>query len=107
MSEMQERKGEKKEIKGKEKRKREKKRREEKERKRERGKSVSFFLKSLVFRWLGLIGPRSKVRLRNECYTWVSKLRSFTKDPTKEIWEILSIALQEVEIFPSLVYFLP
>ena len=36
---------------------------------------------------------------------WVSKLRSFTEDPTKEIREISSIALQGVGILPTLVYF--
>ena len=109
MSEIREKKGEKKEKKGKEKRKRKKKKRKgkEKERKGERGKSTSFFLKSLAFRWSGLVKPRSKVRLRNESYTWVSKLRSVTEDPTKEIWEIPSTALQKVGILPTLVYFPP
>ena len=61
----------KKEKKGKEKRKREKKKRKgkEKERKGERGKSVSFFLRSLKFRRSGLVSLRSKVYLRDEGYT--------------------------------------
>ena len=41
----------------------------EKERKRKRGKSVSFFSRSLTFRRLELVRPRSKVRLLDEGYT--------------------------------------
>ena len=91
------------------KRKREKKKRKgkEKERKIERGTSASFFLRSLAFRRSGLVRPRSKVRLRDEGYTWISKLSSFTEYPTKEIWEIPSITLKEVEILHTLVYFSP
>ena len=65
MSEIRERKGEKKKRKEREKGKGEKKKRKgkEKERKGERGKSVSFFLISLAFRRSGLVRPRSKVRL--------------------------------------------
>ena len=79
----------------------------EKQRKGERGKSTRFFLKSLAYRQSGLFGPRSKVCLCDEGYTWVSKLRSFTEDPTKEIREIPSTTLQKVRILPTLVYFPP
>ena len=87
------------------KRKGEKKKRKGKE--KERGKSASFFLISLSFQWSGLIGPRSKVLLRDKGYMWVSKLRSFTKNPIKENCEIPSTALQEAGILPTLVYFPP
>ena len=79
----------------------------EKERNGERGKSASLFLISLAFRRSGLVRLRSKVRLRNEGYTWVSKLRSFIEDTTNEIREIPSTTLQEVGILPTLVYFPP
>ena len=113
MSEIREGKGEKKERKGKEKRKRkgkEKRKREKEKKKKENEKEESRRASSLDlwhFDGRDFVGPRSNVRLRDEGYTWVSKFRSFTEDPTKEIREIPSTTLQEVGILPTFVYFPP
>ena len=97
-----------------EKRKREKKERKGKEKEKGKGKrkkmrkrKVDELLHQISgIPMIGTRGPRSKVCLCDEGYTWVSKLRSFTEYPTKEIRKIPSTTLQEVRIFPTLVYFL-
>ena len=61
------------------------------------------------------VGPRAKVHLLDEGYMWVQKTRDFAKEFGKSKVSGLgsvtglprvSSTLQEVEILPTLVYFL-
>ena len=90
------------------------------ERKEERKKRIQgFLLKSSEIRWSKFIGPRVKVHLLVEGYVYLPKSRDFTESQKEEIWgkskawtwEVFlrlpthSSMLQEVGIFPTLVYF--
>ena len=101
--EREKRKRERERRKEKEKRKKRKRERERKKKKRKVGELLPQISGFLTVR----TPLRSKVFLQDEGYTWVQKLKSFIEDPTKEIQEIPSIALQEVGIVPNFVYFPP
>ena len=47
-------------------------------------RSSSFSLRSTKIEWSNLVGPRSKVHLLDEGYTWVSKIRDFAEDSCEE-----------------------
>ena len=87
------------------------------ERKRGEIKQQAFSLRSMEFRRLEFVEPRTKVHRCGEGYAWVPKRKDFTKDSKEEIWRkskfsslegvletsYYSTTLQEVGILHTLV----
>ena len=44
----------------------------------------NFFLRSIEIRLSVFVGPKTKVHLLDECYTWVLKTPDFAKDSSEE-----------------------
>ena len=55
------------------------------ERERRREKEGSLISRSMEFRWLVFVGPRTKVHRINEGYAWVPGNKDFAEDPKREI----------------------
>ena len=66
------------------------------EKRKKKKKNSNISLRSLEFRRSEFVGPRTKVYLLDEGYTWVPKIHDFTKDSSDEFGKSKVLGLESV-----------